>query len=103
MICRSVAECALTRSRICLPYSCLCCLSMTLLDHVRQLLSQQSLPAGASGVILTTAKEDILPDGEGPGLQGAAESVRLRVGMHPHRAEVCTQRLLHRAARGRGK
>ena len=69
-----------------------------LLDHVGQLVGQGFAAAGAMGIILTPAEEDVLAGGESPGGQSLVERVGLGVGVDPNTAEVGAESRLHLGA-----
>jgi hypothetical protein len=59
-----------------------------LLQRVRQLVREESLPFPCRGRIFTSPKHDIAPDGIRPHPHGARPSCRLGIGVHTYPAEI---------------
>jgi hypothetical protein len=71
-----------------------------LLSDMGELVGDQ-LTAGRAGQAgLTAAQEDVLPAGEGPGLDVAAEAVGRAVGVQPGAAEIGAESPFHRGTDG---
>jgi len=71
-----------------------------LLHHVRQLVGEQLASRGGAGRVLVRTQHDVVPGREGARVQRLGQAGGVRVGVHPHLAEVMAEARLHERPRG---
>ncbi|KEF40870.1 MAG: hypothetical protein ER33_14735 [Cyanobium sp. CACIAM 14] len=72
--------------------------SAPMLDHMRELVSQQSQSRGCTRHIMTSTEDDIAPDGKGQGVDCLSCLRSFCVRMDPYSAEAVAETRLHQAA-----
>jgi hypothetical protein len=69
--------------------------AVTLLQHMRQLVSEQFAASSTVRVVSPIAEKDVAPSCEGNRVHSAAERVGFSVGMDSYAAEIRTESWLH--------
>jgi hypothetical protein len=72
-----------------------------LLNDVRQFMGQQPSTRLPVGLVLTLAKDDVLPDGVSPGVHCAGRGRALTVRVYPDGGEVVVEARFHSLTRSR--